>query len=391
MMIKLEEAKKIMLENALSLDMEELNFLDSLGRILAQDVISDVNMPPFDKSAMDGYACRSEDLTNKLEVVEIISAGSVPQKKVSKNQCAKIMTGAMVPKGADTVIMVEDTEKVDKNHIRYLKDKSKTNICYLAEDILRGDVVLKKGTRISARHIPILASVGLVKPKVYRQPKVAIITTGSELVEPENKPAKSQIRNSNAYSIQAELAQMGISARYYGIAPDTKEATHKLLKKAIEYSDVVIFSGAVSMGDFDYVPDVLKEEGVEILFHGINVKPGKRSIFGRSADKYFIGVPGNPVSAFVQTKLLIIPFLYKLMGHNYLELVVKLPLKEYFKRKKAGKKEFIPIQIENNFVKRMKYHGSAHINGLTYADGLMEIDLEVTEIKKGKLVNVRPF
>lgn len=390
-MITLEEAQKIMLKSAEPLPTERIHFQNVINRVLAEDVISDLNMPPFDKSAMDGYACRAEDLANTLEVVEIIPAGTAPKKKIGKNQCAKIMTGAMLPQGANTVIIVEDTEKIDQNHIRYLKEKSKPNICYLAEDVKKGDIVLKKGTLIASRHIPVLASVGAVNPMVYKQPKVAVITTGSELVEPDQKPSVSQIRNSNAYSIQALLKEKGFNSQYFGISLDTKEETRQLLTKATEFADVVIFSGAVSMGDFDYVPDVLKEFGVKILFHGVAVKPGKKTIFGKNKNKYFIGVPGNPVSAFMQTQQLIVPFLFKLTGTDYIDFAVKLPLKDGFKRKRGHRKEFIPVKITNNQVELLEYHGSAHINGLSYADAIMEIDLGVTEIKKGELVNVRPF
>lgn len=388
-MINFEEAQKIMSKNVELLDIEEINFQESLGRILARDIFSDVNMPPFDKSAMDGYACRAEDIANELEVVEIIPAGYVPQKKVGKNQCSKIMTGAMVPEGANMVIIVENTEKTDENHIRFFKEKSSSNICYFAEDVKISDLVLKKGTKISSTHIPVLASVGAVNIKVYKKPRIAIITTGSELVEPENIPEKSQIRNSNAYSILALLKEIGIEANYHGITKDTKEATHELLKKAAENSDIIIFSGAVSMGDFDFVPEVLKEEGVEILFHGINVKPGKKTIFGKRNSKYFIGVPGNPVSAFIQIKLLIIPFIFEMMGHTINDLTIKLPLAQNFIRKHGNRKEFIPVFIENNNVKISEYHGSAHINAYSYVNGIMEIEREITEIKKGELVNVR--
>jgi len=390
-MIKLEEAKDILIKNAETFGTERINFTASLGRILAEDITSDINIPPFDKSAMDGYACRKADLENILEVLEVIPAGTPPQKTVGKNQCSKIMTGSMVPKGTDTVIMVEYTEKTDENHIRFTNNKTNTNICYLAEDVNKGDMVLKKGHKISSRDIPVLASVGAVNPSVYKQPKIAVITTGSELVEPENTPGISQIRNSNAYSLIAQLREIGIEAKYMGICEDDKESTQKILSKAVEYADIVLFSGAVSMGDFDFVPTVLKEFGADILFHGIEVKPGQKTIFGRNDKKYFIGVPGNPVSAYMQMHILIIPFIYKLMGHNKQDLIIQLPLKEDFKRKKAKRKEFRPVVIKNNQVEFLEYHGSAHINGLTYANAIMEIDINVTEIKKGELTHVRPL
>ena len=391
-MIAFEEALKQVLDSAHTMGKEFVEFENSLKRVLAEDIVSDLDMPPFDKSAMDGYACRNEDLKNELEVIEIIPAGHWPEKTIGKNQCSKIMTGAPLPQGADTVIMVEDTQEVAENKILFTQESTKSNVCPLGDDVKTGDIVLKKGTLILAKHIPVLASVGAVKVKVFKQPKVAVVSTGNELVEPGVKPGLSQIRNSNGYQLVSQVKELDIPAIYAGIAKDNFEATQATFEKAVAEADVVIMSGAVSVGDYDFVPDVLKQSGFDIHFHGVSVKPGKRTLFATHENKWFIGVPGNPVSAFVQFETLIKPLLLKITGSNTLPLKLQLPLNEDFKRKNAGRKAYEPVVItEDGMVKKIEYHGSAHINSLSYADGLMEIEMGTKEIKKGTLVHVRPI
>jgi molybdopterin molybdotransferase len=391
-MITYEEALKQVLEKAHILGTETVEFEDSLHRVLASDIVSDVDMPPFNKSAMDGYACRSTDLKNELEVIEVIPAGHWPEKFVGENQCSKIMTGAPLPEGADTVIMVEYIEQVAGNRIIFTREETKSNVCPMGDDVKIGDIVLKKGTQIKAKHIPVLASVGATRVEVYKRPIVAVVSTGNELVEPETKPQPSQIRNSNGYQLVAQVKELGLPITYLGIARDTMEDTEALFQKAVANADVLIMSGAVSVGDFDFVPEVLKKSSFDIHFHGVSVKPGKRTIFGTHENKWFVGVPGNPVSSFVQFETLIKPLLLKIMGNETFTPALQLPLEEDFKRKNANRKAYEPIVItpEGN-VKMIEYHGSAHINSLSYADGLMEIALGVNEIKKGTLVNVRPI
>ena len=278
-MIKFEEAYKIVEESVSQLPTERISLNDSLGYILAEDVHSDMNMPPFDKSAMDGYACRYQDIKNELDVIELIPAGKVPEKIISENQCAKIMTGAMIPKGADCVIMIEHTEEQGGGKIRYtkeskelnvcelnFKEKRQLNICYLGEDIEKGDVVVKKGTLIRPQDIATMASVGYVDVLVSRKPKVAVIPTGNEIVEPHIKPSVSEIRNSNGSQLVAQLKSIGINAYYQGIARDAEEETMHLIEKAYHKNDLVILTGGVSKGDFDLVPDILKKLDMSYCF-----------------------------------------------------------------------------------------------------------------------------
>ncbi len=389
-MIKFEEALKIVENSAFILDNERVDFKESLNRVLAEDIKSDIEMPPFDKSAVDGYACKKEDLFNKLEVIEIIPAGKVPEKDIDKNQCSKIMTGAPMPKGADTVIMVEDVEETGENKIRYLKDKVKNNICYRGEDIKENEIVLKKGTLIKPQHIAVLATTGSVNPLVYRQAKVAVFSTGDELVEPEKKPAVSRIRNSNAYQLLAMVKNVGAIPEYTGIASDTEDSTREMILKAFEKNDIVILSGGVSMGDFDYVPQILEELGVELRFKSIAVQPGKPTVFGIREKQFIFGLPGNPVSSFVQFELLVKPFIYRLSGFNYIPVQINLPMGKDYIRKRSTRLSWLPVRIsDNSEVFPMDYHGSAHINSLTKADGLISIPIGKTTLTKGELVDVR--
>lgn len=209
-MISFEEAISIVLNESGQIPgEEEVYFTDTPGRILARDVISDTDMPPFDKSAMDGYACRKQDITTELDVIEVIPAGTFPTKKISENQCSKIMTGAMIPQGADCVLMVEHTERTGENKIRFTKTETATNICYRGDDVQKGDVVLPKGILIQPQHIAVMAMAGCTHPMVFPKVKVGILSTGNEIVEPQFLPGLSQIRNSNAYQLIAQVINAG--------------------------------------------------------------------------------------------------------------------------------------------------------------------------------------
>jgi molybdopterin molybdotransferase len=388
-MITQEEAFKILEENSFELGTEFIPFQNGLGRVLAEDVYSDMDMPPFNKSAVDGYACRKQDLANPLEVLEVIPAGSSPTKVIGENQCAQIMTGAPVPEGADTVVMVEHTEKIGEK-IRFMKEKTNANICLIGEDLKAADLVLRKGSLLKAPQIPVLASVGKTFIRVYRQPKVVVISTGDELVEPHESPKVSQIRNSNAVQLMAQLQQLGLRGRYIGIAKDNPESTRKTLGEALSSSDMVILSGGVSMGEFDFVPAILKEKEIQILFKSIAVQPGRPTVFGLKENQFFFGLPGNPVSSFVQFELLVKPLLYKMMGHNYKALNLKLPMGIDFQRKKAKRKSYIPIYLnENGEIMPVEYNGSAHIHSYVHADGMISINRGETKLKKGQILNVR--
>jgi molybdopterin molybdotransferase len=390
-MISFEEAYRKVVGSAAVLGNEVVGLAASLGRILAGDVTSDSDMPPFDKSAVDGFACRKADLNDELEVIEVIPAGKVPEKTITSGKCAKLMTGGMVPDGADTVIMVEHTVESGVNKIRFIQEKTSANICFMGEDIRKDEVVLKKGTLIRPQEIAVLASVGCVEPKVFRRPVVGIISTGDELVEPDKVPAKSQIRNSNAAQLIAQVQKAGAIPQYFGIAADNEEATRKIITEALENSDMVLLTGGVSMGDFDFVPQILEELGISIQFKSMAVQPGRPTVFGIRDGKYLFGLPGNPVSSFVQFELLVKSLIFTLMGCYFKPLELKLPMGETYVRRQTKRKSFVPVFIKAGKVYPVEYHGSAHIHSYIFADGLVAVELGETTLEEGAIVDVRQF
>ena len=409
--LNFDDAFEIVMSSARRIGTERVGIDRALNRILAEDVISDIDMPPFNKSAMDGFACRRADLANELSIIETIPAGYAPGKSIGPNQCAKIMTGAVVPEGADCVIMVEYTENAAESRIRFTGSTTENNICLRAEDTKKGDVILRAGEIIKAGHIAVLATVGCIKPSVALQPRVGIIATGDELVEPSRQPTACQIRNSNAFQLAAQVTGANAIATNYGIAADTKEALDGMIKKGIRQNDVVILSGGVSVGDYDLVREVLKENNVRLLFERIAVKPGRPTVFGISevrgqksevrsqkpesvvcplSSVFCFGLPGNPASTFMMFELLVKPFLYKMTGHDFKPVVFQKALESTITRKKTERDSWLPVIFkENGKIASIEYHGAAHINALCEADGLICMPTGVAEIKEGTTVAVR--
>ena len=403
-MLPFDEALRIVLDSADKLGSERVDIARAANRILAEDVESDMDMPPRDRSVFDGYACRREDLANELKIIETIRAGLPPKKTIGPNQCAKIMTGSSVPSGADCVFMVEFTENPTADTVRFTGEKTDDNIRPQGRDIKAGQVVLRSGTRIRPQDIAVLATVGHTEVLVARKPTVGIIATGDELVEPQAKPSPWRLRNSNSPQLAAQLESVGTAVTDYGIAKDTPGEIDRTFKKAAAENDMVLLSGRVSMGDFDLVPGILKQNNIELLFEKIALKPGKPTVFGvmsrasrpRIAGKmpatpvYCFGLPGNPVSTFVVFELLVKPFLYKLMGHDYAPPNVRMPVDDTINRKDTQRRGWTPVTITDaGTLRKVEYHDSGHINALCGADGLVCMDVGVAEIPKGTIVQVR--
>ncbi len=389
-LISFDEAFKEVMSHVSVKGSETVSFIESLNRILADEIASDMDMPPFNKATVDGFACRRADLGLDLEILETIPAGVHPRYSVNGNQCSRIMTGAAVPEGADTVFMVEDSFLLPSGKVKFTGTFTKENIAYQAEDIKSGESVLKKGLLIRPQEIAVMAAVGCTSVTVSRKPIVAVISSGNELVEPFLKPGISQIRNSNAYQLLAQLLRAGALGKYYGIARDDKEATYDILIQAIKECDIVLITGGVSMGDFDFIPAVMERAGVRIIFDRINVQPGKPTTFGVHPDALVFGLPGNPVSSFTQFELLVRPLLCKMMGYDFNPLTVRLPLKESFSRRMTDRQAFIPVMFTSDgMASAVEYHGSAHISALTLADGIVSLLPGIKSIEKGELVSVR--
>lgn len=391
-MITIEKALEIAFANAQTTGTEAVDLIHSPGRILSRDVVADADMPPFNKSAMDGYACRREDLQKELSVIELIPAGQSPTQIIHSGQCSKIMTGAQVPKGADTVFMVEYSQETASGKIIFTGKTTNSNICQQGEDLKKGDLVVALGTMLKPQHVAMLASVGCIHPMVYKKPLVGIISTGSELIHPQEVPSLSKIRNSNGPQLFAQATGSGFQAIDYGIVPDNENLIRQTIEKSIAQNDVIILSGGVSVGDFDFVPQIIRNLGFEIHFSKINIKPGQHTTFATQGNKTIIGLPGNPVSSFIQFEVFAKPFLQRLMNYHQPEIRLPMAMSHDFSRKKSDRDECLPVQITSkNEVQLVAYHGSAHIHAYDQAFGFITVAAGKTELKKGEMVNVRPL
>src|SRR3989339_479556 len=393
-MITVEQALDIIRRNIPPARFEKMALIDSLGRVLAEEVFSDVDMPPFDKSAMDGYAVRSEDIQLppvELEVLEIVPAGSMPTKDIKPGKAIKIMTGAPVPAGADAVIMVEQTKYEPATRtVRCLSTiKKNANICFKSEDINTGAKVIARDTKITPQVIGLLAAVGKDKVQVYKYPSITIATTGDELVEINQKPKGAQIRNSNTYSLLSQLVNIGMSVTSLGIVRDNIEIMTEKVSVGLK-SDMLILTGGVSMGDYDIVEDVFKKLGVKILFDQVAVKPGKPTVFGIGPKGQLVfGLPGNPVSAFVITEIFIKEALSLLCNdagikNRIIDADLVVPIAST-----SNRQRYLGASIlQDGLVEPIDGHGSADIVSLSRADALIIIPPDAPALPRDSRIKV---
>lgn len=389
-MLLLDQALALLKSVPYSPSAEDVGLLHAMGRVLAEDVHSDMDMPPFDKASVDGYACRLHDTGKPLQLIETVAAGAVPSKPLLSGQCTKVMTGAKVPQGADCVVMVEHTRIDAEGNILVDVIPKKSNIAQRAEDIRKGAVVLSRGTLLTPAHIAVAASVGAVVLRVASMPSVCVFSTGDELVSPDKVPADGQIRDSNSSQLVALLQHMKLEPTFGGIIPDRPDDTENMLAEALQKHQVLLLSGGISMGDFDYVPQVMQRLGFDIKFKSLAVQPGRPTVFASSGSQFILALPGNPVSSHNIFRLLGMPFLYHLMGHDFRPAMAKLPLAKNYSRKNTERQLFVPVRIEpDGTLLPLDYHGSAHINALSEAQGLMSIPAGIKEIKAGEIADVR--
>jgi molybdopterin molybdotransferase len=389
--VSFDAALATALAHAPLLRSERVPLADAPGRVLAADIVSDIDMPPRDVSAMDGYACRASDCDKPLTVIETIAAGMLPRKTIRAGHCSRIMTGAPLPKGADTVVMFEDTAVDDRTGlVTVVKRSNSANIRRRAEDQKKGAIALRKGTLVRVPHVAVLASLGAARVPVFRRPRVGVVATGDELVEPRQKPRPGTIRNSNGPQLCAQIIGAGCVPVYFGIVKDDPAALDRIIRKALAACDVILLSGGVSMGDFDYVPPVLRKNRVRLLFEKITIKPGKPTVFGIAGKKRLFGMPGNPVSTFVIFETLVKPFLYRMMGTAYAGLSVRARLGCDVCRKKGSRMEFRPVRfVADGTVVMPEYHGSAHIHAYAQADGITALPAGTDKVPAGDMIEVR--
>jgi len=323
-MLSVKEAQAKVLENVRPLRAQPLGLGPAvLGLVLAEDVTADLDMPPYDKSMMDGYAVRVADVAlgrAELRVIEEVSAGQTPRLPVEPGQATRIMTGAPLPVGADAVVIVERTKVIDGGTVR-IEDKPPSlgqNILRRGREMRVDEVILARGARLRPQELGLLATVGRVIAQIQPAARVAVLSTGDEIVEAPDKPGPSQIRNGNGPMLMAQAARAGGIPKYLGLARDRLDSLRPLITAGLE-ADVLVLSGGVSAGKLDLVPGVLAELGVEAVFHKVAMKPGKPVFFGThthspKGTNLVFGLPGNPVSALVCFELFVRPAIRGLMG-----------------------------------------------------------------------------
>ncbi len=366
-------------------------------RILAEDVHADRDYPPFDRSTRDGFAVRSQDVAQADTVLTLdgeVRAGEYFKAEIGSGHCASIMTGAPLPTGTDAVVMVEYTRTQDDKVEIEKPITSFENVVRKGSEARCGQPVLSKGRRLRAGEVGLLASVGKEEVAVYVRPRVAILPTGDEVVPIGRKPEWYQVRNSNSAMLAAVVASAGGTPWEIGIGPDRKDALRKLIEKGLN-ADMLLLSGGVSMGKYDFVEDVLEGLGAEFYFRSVAIRPGKPLVFGRVQGKFFFGLPGNPVSSFVTCNLFARAAISMLMGSEFERprfLRARLAKSVHHK---AGLTTFMPARIDTRdaepVVSLVGWQGSGDLVGVAEANGFLVVHAEQPSPAGGDWVDVMPM
>ena len=398
-MISVEEALKTILVNFRPLGLEKINILEARGRVIGEDVFAPRNIPSANNSAMDGYAVRHIDTKGasrknplKLKIIEDIPAGKIALKKIRKGEAARIMTGAVIPENADAVVRQEDTKKDGKTVIIYASAKKADHIRFAGEDVQKGEFVVKKGSALRPADIGMLAALGKAFVSVYQKPRVAIMSTGDELVDIEIDPPPGKIVNSNSYSLAAQVMECGAIPILLGISRDKKSELQETFKTAL-HADLILSSGGVSVGDFDFVKNVMGEIGNAMHFWQVAMRPGKPLAFGSIEGVPLFGLPGNPVSAMVSFEQFVRPSLLKMQGHTKIfRQTIKAICEEEF-QKQAGFRHFIRAIVKREKGRYVATttgdQGSGILKSMVTANGLIVMGENETKLKRGTEVTVQ--
>ncbi len=406
-MISFDEALQTILQHAKSLGVVNVSLKKTLGYVLAQAVSATFDLPSFNNSAMDGYGVQFEDLKNaskehpaQLILKETIQAGDTSLKKLTPGSAVKIFTGAPIPTGVDAVVMKEVCEEKDGTVFFSQSARKNENIRFQGEEFKKGQSVISSGTLITPPVIGLLANLGYESVSVYRKPNVSILVTGNELVSPGASLKPGQIYDSNSYALIAALNDMGITDIPVFYTRDEKDETHQKFKQALSDHDIIITLGGVSVGDYDFIKEVVETEGAQTLFWRIAIKPGKPVYFGEIEslpnNKLIFGLPGNPVSALVTFHQLVRPALLKVMGKPIdpsLQLT-EATLQESFK-KRPGRLEFIrgvySTREGETTVKSTRGQSSHMLGGLAVANCLIHFPEAETHLNSGDTVFIEPL
>lgn len=394
-MITVDEALNTVLGQVEMLGVETVSLEQAHCRILAEDVRADIDLPPFDRARMDGYAVRSEDVTTapvSLNLIGEIAAGARFYGKLNPGEAVKIFTGAPIPEGADSVQKVEVTHSHGQTVEISEPVRPGQFITPRASEVAAGELLAERGREIGPAVMAVLASFGYAEVKVGRRPRVAVISTGSELVKVSAKPYGAQIRNSNSYTIASYAERAGAIVDLLGTVEDTPEATLKALADAAGGRDMVITSGGVSMGDYDLVKGALAEMGAEVYFEKVMIRPGKPTVFARRDQTYFFGLPGNPVSTSVTFNVFARPAIRKMQGERKPSLptvraALARPLKDA-----SSRRSYLParLTIENGraLAEPLRWGGSSDLVAFMRSDALIVVREESHDLAEGELVEV---
>lgn len=398
--LSFEDARHVVEQQAGEVKPRVLEFValaESMGRVLAKPVTADRDYPPFRRAMRDGYAVRAADLTTvpaTLEVIGEIKAGADPKdipSKVKAKQAVGIMTGAPTPDGADAVVMVEYTSLEGRRVTVTRGISSGDNIAPVGSEAHKRDVLLEPGIPLDYSALAVAASVGQQNVWVYRRPVVGILATGDEIVELATQPGPNQIRNSNSYSLAAQVQDAGGDARLLGIARDDAAHLRELIAEGLE-TDLLLLTGGVSMGKYDLVEPALAEFGAEMFFTGAMIQPGRPVVFGRAQSKFFFGLPGNPVSTMVTFELFARPMLGALAGLKPKPLAFLHARLKTEVRTKTGLKRFLPGvlsgEFENSEVELARWHGSGDVASTARANCYIVIPPDRERIAAGDWVAV---
>lgn len=395
-----EEAVSIILERAASArEREAVPLAEAAGRVLAREVRSDLDLPPFEKSAMDGYAVRSAEVSgeSRLRRIGESRAGEPWTAAVGPGECVAIYTGGALPPDCDAVVMIEKTRREDDQVVLTDDPTPGQHVCHRGEDIREGECVLSPGRRLAARDLSLLASVGCDPVQVWRRPRVSILTTGDELVPPSEKPGPGQIREGNTLHLAAMARAAGAVVRVAGVVPDDPLSLREAFAAALEKGDVLISTGGVSMGEYDFVGAALKDCGVEEVFHKVSIKPGKPVWFGALHDKLVFGLPGNPVSCLVGHEVFVRPALSKLGGAEASEWAPRITRARWMgdPPRAIDRQQNLAVELAPGpdgvlEARPVRWKGSADLVGLSRAEALAIVPANAT-LATGALVDLRPL
>ncbi len=390
-MISVSDAKKLVWKNTSHLDSISIDLYSATEFTLTEDIHSPIQSPPFNQSAVDGYAYCFNDSVNKLELIGEVPAGDSLKINFSPNSCVRIFTGAQVPDCYDTVVMQEKVERNNNEiNINDPDQKKGMNIRLAGSQIQKGELAVKKGKKINAAVAGYLAGLGIARVNIFKNPKVSIISTGNELISPGTQLQPGKIFESNTYSLNAVLNEIGIIPTSIVKVKDDQQLIENAIQKCLVESDIVILSGGVSVGDYDFVASALTNCKVECIFHKVKQKPGKPLYFGKKDKTLFFGLPGNPAALLTCYYEYILPCILKIRGEENKQKNLQLKLTNNY-TKKPGLTHFVKGKIDGNEVTILNSQESYLMNSFAQANCLVQLDEEKINFEKSDIVEVHPI